>query len=364
MTSSKVVMLQQWFSLIFFTCAVLAKSKAYSPLDREDVIGHYRVANEKQCHRLCWYRQSCSSYSYSSDSNVIAASGSSASMNSNCVLHYESEIQTIETEGWVETSASSTHIHNECNTRPCGPKDMCAPTSSDSASTSANSAYHVCLPLPVQCGSPQPVPHGIVTVSGYSQGDVASVTCDEGYVASPRKVSVQLVCLDTSKWTMFNGTCKQYVFMLEGVEYEAKILLWNLEEDSMFCLKGMFIASSQLYINFKPEHISTNTNVHISFRYQFFGQTKVMWTVKRNSTMEDTRDLGPMPLVPGDSFNLTLHVQSDRLQLVLNEAHVYNIPLLGVNNNTDGIDLSQSTVLAIGGPAANVTYMNLLQGCA
>ena len=37
--------------------------------------------------------------------------------------------------------------------------------------------------------------HGDVVVIGNSQDDVAHVTCDVGYVAAPRNVSIDIVCL-------------------------------------------------------------------------------------------------------------------------------------------------------------------------
>ena len=95
--------------------------------------------------------------------------------------------------GWMETSASTSHIHNGCTARPCSHRDVCVPTSS--VSTSPASASYVCLPLPSQCGDPEAVSHGDVIVSGSSQDDVAHVTCGEGYVASPRSVSVEIKCL-------------------------------------------------------------------------------------------------------------------------------------------------------------------------
>ena len=73
------------FSLLSILCGFvsLAVTSTVYPCDREDVIGQYRLANEQQCHRLCWYRQLCSSYSY--HPNTAAAS-----TTHNCVLHTNS----------------------------------------------------------------------------------------------------------------------------------------------------------------------------------------------------------------------------------------------------------------------------------
>ena len=106
---------------------------------------------------------------------------------------------TTRAGGWQETSASSSHINNGCKVRPCSNTDVCVPTSvatsSTSVHTSSQSASYVCLPLPSHCADPDPVSHGDVVVIGNSQDDVAHVTCDVGYVASPRNVSIEIVCL-------------------------------------------------------------------------------------------------------------------------------------------------------------------------
>ena len=109
---------------------------------------------------------------------------------------------TTRAGGWQETSASSSHINNGCNVRPCSNTDVCIPTSSTSVPTSSTSvatsslsASYACLPLPSHCADPDAVSHGDVVVSGSSQDDVAHVTCDVGYVAAPRNVSIEIVCL-------------------------------------------------------------------------------------------------------------------------------------------------------------------------
>ena len=109
---------------------------------------------------------------------------------------------TTRAGGWQETSASSSHINNGCKAPPCRNTDVCVPTSSTSVATSSKSvptssqsASYVCLPLPSHCADPDPVSHGDVVVSGSSQDDVAHVTCDVGYVAAPRNVSIEIVCL-------------------------------------------------------------------------------------------------------------------------------------------------------------------------
>ena len=102
---------------------------------------------------------------------------------------------TAATGGWVENKVSSSPTNNGCGVQPCGHREVCVPTSSTSVPTSSQSTSHVCLPLPSQCGKPDTVPHGDVIVSASGQNDVARVKCDERYVASPKNVSVEIVCL-------------------------------------------------------------------------------------------------------------------------------------------------------------------------
>ena len=109
---------------------------------------------------------------------------------------------TTRAGGWEESSASSSHINNGCKVRPCRHTHVCVPTSSTSVATSSTSvptssqsASYVCLPLPSHCADPDSVSHGDVVVIGSSQDDVAHVTCDVGYVAAPRNVSIEIVCL-------------------------------------------------------------------------------------------------------------------------------------------------------------------------
>ena len=97
-------------------------------------------------------------------------------------------------------------------------------------------------------------------------------------------------------------------------------------------------------------------------RYKHKGYTVIMWNTKENGSWQVERILGDMPLVPGDSFNITGHLRNDSLTLTLNEAHVYRIPLGRFQNGIDGIDVSQSTILPVGGKV-KLTYINLISSC-
>ncbi|XP_070173798.1 uncharacterized protein [Littorina saxatilis] len=371
MTAVVTKMVQVNLLLRVYLCTFFVNGlvrSAVEPGQREDVIGQYSITNEKQCQRLCWYRQLCNTYSYyTRDIPVSPAVSTSLSVAHNCVLHSKSVFSTTENKtlpdaGWIENAASSSHINNACKTRPCSEREICVPASS--VSVISMSMSYVCLSLTSYCGDPQPVADGDVIVSGRRPGDAAVVTCNNKYVASPENVSMELVCLATSKWTAFQGECLRYEFFLNKEGNFRRRLPWKLREKSTICFKGMFTDAGSFFVNTRPDMQHNMSEFHISFRYQHgsHNTTEVLWNTKKNETWQDKNYLGPMPLVPGDSFNLTLHVQSDRLQLVLNEAHVYKVPMLGVNNNTDGFDLRGSNVFGIGG-TVNLTYVNFLERC-
>ena len=93
-----------------------------------------------------------------------------------------------------------------------------------------------------------------------------------------------------------------------------------------------------------------------------YGKTHIIWNTKENEDWQKQRELGDMPLVPGDSFNITGHLHNDSLTLTLNEVHVYSIPLGRLQDGIDGIDVSQSTLLYIDGKV-ELTYINLISAC-
>ena len=97
-------------------------------------------------------------------------------------------------------------------------------------------------------------------------------------------------------------------------------------------------------------------------RYQFYGETRIIWDTMVNEVWQKQRELGDMPLVPGDSFNITGHLHNDSLTLTLNEAHVYSIPLGRLQDGIDGVDVSQTTLLNINGKV-QLTYINLISAC-
>ena len=97
-------------------------------------------------------------------------------------------------------------------------------------------------------------------------------------------------------------------------------------------------------------------------RYKFGTETATVWTNKVNGLWQTRRILGDMPLVPGDSFNITGHLRNDSLTVILNEAHVYRIPLGRLQDGIDGIDVNQSTILQVAGNV-KLTYINLISAC-
>ena len=93
-----------------------------------------------------------------------------------------------------------------------------------------------------------------------------------------------------------------------------------------------------------------------------YGKTHIIWNTKENEDWQKQRELGDMPLVPGDSFNITGHLHYDSLTLTLNKAHIYSIPLGRLQDGIDGIDVSQTTLLYVDGKV-ELTYINLISAC-
>ena len=89
-TMERVEALHAYFCLLL-ACGVLSLTVSASvhPGAREDVMGQYRLTNRQQCHRLCWYRALCGSYSYHTESSAPLMDVSTPSPN--CVLHAEND---------------------------------------------------------------------------------------------------------------------------------------------------------------------------------------------------------------------------------------------------------------------------------
>ena len=82
--------LHAYFCLLL-ACGVLSLTVSASvhPGAREDVMGQYRLTNRQQCHRLCWYRALCGSYSYYTESSAPLVDVSTPPPN--CVLHAQND---------------------------------------------------------------------------------------------------------------------------------------------------------------------------------------------------------------------------------------------------------------------------------
>ena len=76
---------------LLLACGVLSVTVSASvhPGAREDVMGQYRLTNRQQCHRLCWYRALCGSYSYHTESSAPLMDMSTSPPN--CVLHAQND---------------------------------------------------------------------------------------------------------------------------------------------------------------------------------------------------------------------------------------------------------------------------------
>ena len=82
--------LHAYFCLLL-ACGVLSLTASASvhPGARQDVMGQYRLTNRQQCHRLCWYRALCGSYSYHTESSAPLMDMSTSPPN--CVLHAQND---------------------------------------------------------------------------------------------------------------------------------------------------------------------------------------------------------------------------------------------------------------------------------
>ena len=82
--------LHAYFCLLL-ACGVLSLTVSASvhPGARQDVMGQYRLTNREQCHRLCWYRALCRSYSYHTESSAPLMDVSTSPPN--CVLHAQND---------------------------------------------------------------------------------------------------------------------------------------------------------------------------------------------------------------------------------------------------------------------------------
>ena len=89
-TMETVKALHAYFYLLL-ACGVLSLTVSASvhPGAREDVMGQYRLTNRQQCHRLCWYRALCGSYSYHTESSAPLMDMSTSPPN--CVLHAQND---------------------------------------------------------------------------------------------------------------------------------------------------------------------------------------------------------------------------------------------------------------------------------
>ena len=89
-TMKTVEALHAYFCLLL-ACGVLSLTVSASvhPGAREDVMGQYRLTNRQQCHRLCWYRALCGSYSYHTESSAPLMDVSTPPPN--CVLHAQND---------------------------------------------------------------------------------------------------------------------------------------------------------------------------------------------------------------------------------------------------------------------------------
>ncbi|KAL8565181.1 hypothetical protein ACOMHN_003968 [Nucella lapillus] len=84
------------------------------------MVKSYRLHNQDQCQRLCWYWKTCGRYSFYHKNDTSG---------DNCVLHGRKQTAGNLVDGWTEEEASSRGMSPDkgCISRPCRQREMCIP---------------------------------------------------------------------------------------------------------------------------------------------------------------------------------------------------------------------------------------------
>ena len=157
---------------LLLACGVLSLTVSASvhPGAREDVMGQYRLTNRQQCHRLCWYRAMCGSYSYHTESSAPLMDMSTPPPN--CVLHAQNDSENCLCSVCV---LHTQHDHENCLCFVClgclGSADRTwsyfePPTPLPLARcTGLPPSFLVHPPPHTSCSSSSPPPFSVVTFS-------------------------------------------------------------------------------------------------------------------------------------------------------------------------------------------------------
>nr|KAG5688741.1 hypothetical protein BaRGS_002065 [Batillaria attramentaria] len=142
---------------------------------------------------------------------------------------------------WRAHGASGDRILNTCASRTCGHTEVCVPRT-------PTPGQHDCLAVPARCQDPAINNTVLQLLSGSLQDDVANVTCDASFVASPRHVSTQIQCQVTGRWTTWSGQCLQAEFHPTGqaaTDFKERVP-WTITVGSRVCVEATYYGSDRI----------------------------------------------------------------------------------------------------------------------
>ncbi|KAK7101868.1 hypothetical protein V1264_020183 [Littorina saxatilis] len=328
-----------------------------TPEERLDTIGVYSMSNKKQCQRVCWYRQLCTSFSYLDNTGNGGV---------NCVLHSshveDADTVTVTTSPqWLEQIVlppPPTSVNSCSGSRPCGAAGFCVPQ--------GNGAFR-CASLPAKCGDPDPIPNASLSNVSKEQGDVVSVQCVKEFVQSPRYVSMEIECQINSRWTGFQGECMQAVYHSPSARLLARVP-WSLNDRWNVCVKGTFDSYQRMTYDFVTGSGSgADLAIQVDFRLNWgLDQNMINVVSKIAGTWANNKKITSpqLPLQAGDDFQLTFHVNGDylRLSVLRNQDDVatkFNVDI----SLSSGFDLTRPVLYIRTGSDASLNYVNVAAGC-
>ncbi|KAK7506811.1 hypothetical protein BaRGS_00001662 [Batillaria attramentaria] len=298
------------FCFILCVCMTTMTVASWPGLDL-DKIDVYKVTNVLQCKRLCRYRKLCARYSYTYGDTA-------SSDGNNCVLH--AQASGVAHGGWLQEVSQP--INNVCGTQPCSETEVCVPGPTPPLFT--------CLALPAEhararilainyVGSAASeafdrfssrdaspplkeciavLPEGFVG-DGTSQGHVATPVCDPLTLWFPRESLPSITCLVTSRWSAYSGDCKRAI-------YENSVC--------MTCHEMVF--------NFHNDYdgagdIVLQVDMRGDYGAYLYQKYHVWWNTRSGGAWGSQTQIGAMPLTAGETFEMTLTVHADNLEIAI-----------------------------------------------
>ncbi|KAK7116304.1 uncharacterized protein [Littorina saxatilis] len=335
------------FCMSYVMTVVAENPSSYANVtERIDVIGSFSLQNEEQCRRLCWYQDSCTSYSFCSPCDR---------RDDNCVLHSSHVEGGTNThaahQDYTEKPATGLNPGHGCSGRPCGQKEFCVP---------GLGGRHQCVPRPAMCPIP-PVPARRVVYSDMEQDERNTLVCEEHFVVSPRNASMGVQCQVNSRWTSPRGECLQAEFFNTSSPFTG-LIPWNLTVGWGLCFKATY--QGILYLNLliaadDPENIVFHLAMNV-------GTTGVRWDKLSAATGWSSGiggyKLSSLPVNLNEPFALSFTLNDINLHITLigYERKDYSIPT-GWRKDNDYVNLTGVRYLMTS-RQAEVSYVNLLSG--